>query len=80
MDVLHGSIAMFEQQAIRTVTFEFGVCNIDTRTFMQDYWYFFKEMGMTLSRVTSSGYLHRINSYKEFMEQMTTINYVAKSN
>jgi FkbM family methyltransferase len=77
LDVLRGSIAMLEKQAIGAITFEFGGCNIDTRTFMQDYWYFLKKLGMTLSRVTPCGYLYRIETYSEIMEQMTTTNFLA---
>jgi FkbM family methyltransferase len=78
LDALRGATKMFQSRSIFAVTFEFGGCNIDTRTFMQDYWYFFKELGMTLSRITSSGYLHRIENYSEALEQMITTNYIAE--
>jgi len=41
LDVLNGANKMFSESAIDMVTFEFGGCNIDTRTFMQDFFYFF---------------------------------------
>jgi FkbM family methyltransferase len=78
LDVLRGATKMFQSRSIFVVTFEFGGCNIDTRTFIQDYWYFFKELGMTLSRITPGGYLHRIDNYSEALEQMTTSNYIAE--
>ncbi len=77
LDVLKGARRMFSNNAIAAVVFEFGGCNIDTRTFMQDYWYFFKEAKMKLFRVTPGGYLFPIHSYSEVMEQMVTSNFVA---
>lgn len=79
LDVLRGAARMFARRAIGAVSFEFGGCNIDTRTFLQDYWYFFREARMQLHRVTPSGYLYRIDAYSETMEQMTTTNFVAVS-
>lgn len=77
LDVLKGARRMFSSNAIAAVVFEFGGCNIDTRTYMQDYWYFFKEAKMKLFRVTPGGYLFPIHSYSEVMEQMVTTNFVA---
>jgi len=77
LDAFAGARRMFEAKAIDIVTFEFGGCNIDTRTFFQDFWYFFSEINMKLFRITPSGYLCPIESYKEIHEQFTTTNFVA---
>ena len=77
LNVLRGATRMIMKKAIGAITFEFGGCNIDTRTFLQDYWYFFRDNGMRLYRVTPGGYLHPIDNYKEIMEQMVTTNFVA---
>jgi len=77
LDVLRGATEMMAKKAIGTIIFEFGGCNIDTRTFFQDYWYFFRDNNMFLYRLTPSGYLYPIESYKETMEQMVTTNFVA---
>lgn len=77
LDVLRGASSMFAKRSIGAATFEFGGCNIDTRTFFQDYWYFFRDAGMKLYRVTPSGYLYPIQAYREAMEQMVTTNFVA---
>ena len=77
LDVLKGARRMFSNNAIAAVVFEFGGGNIDTRTYMQDYWYFFKEAKMKLFRITPGGYLFPIHSYSEVMEQMVTTNFVA---
>lgn len=77
LDVLRGAAGMIGKKAVAAVTFEFGGCNIDTRTFFQDYWYFFEGSNMSLYRVTPSGYLHPIKAYSEALEQMVTTNFVA---
>ncbi|MGX2983471.1 hypothetical protein [Helicobacter sp. 23-1045] len=68
---------MFAKNAIDIATFEFGWCNIDTRTFFQDFWYFFKEQKMQLYRILPNGALYKIHTYKEIYEQFTTTNFVA---
>ena len=80
LDALAGALKMFATQSIDIVTFEFGGCNIDTRTFFQDFWYFFSEINFKISRITPSGYLYPIESYKEIHEQFRTINFMAVSN
>lgn len=77
LDVLNGASKMFADQSIDLVTFEFGGCNIDTRTFFQDFYYFFYEKKMQLFRITSSGYLFPIRKYKEQYEQFITTNFIA---
>lgn len=77
LDVLNGASKMFADQSIDIVSFEFGGCNIDTRTFFQDFYYFFNEKKMQLFRITPSGYLFPIRKYKEQYEQFITTNYIA---
>ena len=62
------------------VSFEFGGCNIDTRTFFKDFWYFFSEIEFSLFRITPSGYLFPLKSYQETYEQFRTMNFVALAN
>jgi len=80
LDALAGAKRMFAQKGIDMVTFEFGGCNIDTRTFFQDFWYFFNKLNMKIFRITPSGYLHFIESYKEIDEQFRTMNFIAIAN
>ena len=63
-------------QATRVIQFEFGGCNIDTRTFFQDYWYFFKEHNFDIYRITPLG-SEKITHYKESDEVFLTTNYIA---
>jgi hypothetical protein len=80
MDLLLGARRMFEKRAIRMATFEFGGCNIDTRTFYKDFFYFFRDNGMDLYRITPSGYLHPLPDYREIDEQYRTTNFAAIDN
>jgi len=79
LDALAGAGSMFDERAIDIVTFEFGGCNIDTRTFFQDFWYFFRGVDMDLFRIAPSGYLHPIRTYQEIHEQFRTKNFAALS-
>jgi FkbM family methyltransferase len=80
LDALYGAKRMFSTKSIDMVAFEFGGCNIDTRTFFQDFFYFFTEKNFNIFRITPSGYLHHIKSYSEIYEQFQTINFLAISN
>ena len=80
LDALAGAKSMFDTESIDIVAFEFGGCNIDTRTFFQDFWYFFIEINFKIFRITPSGYLYPIKLYKEVYEQFRTTNFVAVSN
>ncbi|HOX15127.1 MAG TPA: FkbM family methyltransferase [Smithellaceae bacterium] len=77
LDALAGARRMFDANLIDIVSFEFGGCNIDTRTFFQDFWYFFSGINMQIFRITPSGYLYPIDSYKEIYEQFRTMNFIA---
>jgi FkbM family methyltransferase len=76
LDVLNGATRMFSKAAISMVQFEFGGCNIDTRPFLKDFFYFFSDRGMRMARITPSGYLHEIRSYSEVQEQFRTSNFL----
>lgn len=77
LDVLTGGRAMFEARRIGMVAFEFGGCNIDTRTCLRDFFQYLGRFGMTIHRVTPSGYLHPIMRYGEAEELFLTTNFVA---
>jgi len=63
-------------EVTRVVQFEFGGCNIDTRTYFQDFWYFFREQNFDTYRVTPFG-AEKITRYKESDEYFATTNYIA---
>lgn len=60
----------------RVLQFEFGGCNIDTRTYFQDFWYFFKDRNFDIYRITPFG-AENIGRYNESDEYFTTTNYIA---
>ena len=62
---------------INVIQFEFGGCNIDTRTFWQDFWYFFTENNFDLYRITPFGKI-KITKYRELDEFFSTTNFLAK--
>lgn len=64
---------------IKIIQFEFGGCNIDTRTFFQDFWYFFKGTNFRIYRITPTG-CHLIPAYRELDEFFSTTNYIAVNN
>ena len=77
LDVLEGAAGLFARSAIDLVTFEFSGCNIDTRTFLVDFYRFFKNSQMALFRITPSGFLHPIEPYRERYEQFRCTNFLA---
>ena len=79
LDALVGAKRMFETKSIDMVSFEFGGTHIDTRTFFRDFWYFFTDAKMRIFRITPSGYLSPIDSYKEIHEQFAATNFIALS-
>jgi len=80
MDLFTGASRMIGRKAVKMITFEFGGCNIDTKTYFQDYFYFFRDMKMDIYRITPSGYLFPLPVYREIDEQFRTTNFVAISN
>lgn len=74
LDALNGSVEALAHT--RLVQFEFGGCNIDTRTFFQDFWYFFNERNFDLYRIAPGG-VARIDKYRERDEYFSTTNYLA---
>lgn len=65
--------------SVRIIQFEFGGCNVDTRTFFKDFWDFFTEKGFSLYRITPMG-VQAIFKYNEQEEAFTTTNFLAVNN
>lgn len=62
--------------ATNVLQFEFGGTNIDTRTYFQDFWYFFKDHNFDIYRITPFGN-EKIAQYTEKDEFFSTTNYIA---
>lgn len=73
--VLKGGKRMLGEGRVHLVQFEFGGCNIDSRTFFRDYFNFFKE-GYQLHRILSDG-LEPLPEYSERLEVFQSANYLA---
>jgi FkbM family methyltransferase len=75
--VLRGAGELLEARRIFAIQFEFGGCNIDSRTFFQDFWYFLTGHGFHLYRILPNGCLLALPRYKELYEQFRTTNFLA---
>ena len=75
LSVLNGAKQMIANSLIDYIQFEFGGCNIDSRTYFQDFYYFLKD-NYKIYKILRDG-LYEIKSYKESMEIFLTINYLA---
>lgn len=73
--VLKGGKKMFDEGRVKIVQFEFGGCNIDSRTFFRDYYNFFRE-DFVLYRILSNGLLP-LGKYSEKLEVFQSANYLA---
>jgi len=77
MDVFKGASRLLKNRKIKIVMFEFGGCNIDTRTYFQDFYYYFKSLGVSsLHRIAPTGNLVKVSQYSEDLEYFRTTNYV----
>src|SRR5205823_468681 len=77
LSVLRGAEEMIGAGAIGSLQFEFGGCNIDSRTYFQDFFYLL-DGRYFVYRILSRG-LARVRRYTEMDEVFTTTNYVALS-
>jgi FkbM family methyltransferase len=75
--VLKGAKKMLEANKIRFIQFEFGDCNINSRTFFKDFYLMLE--GYTLFRILPDG-LRRIGQYTPELEVFSTCNYLAVVN
>ena len=61
---------------VRVIQFEFGGCNIDTRTYFQDFWFLLTGAGFRLYRLGPAG-LAALTRYEEQDEAFITTNFFA---
>ena len=74
--VLQGAKELIERNKIQFIQFEFGGCNIDSRVFFQDFFYFLSPK-YKIFRVLKDG-LYPINEYSENLEVFSVTNYFAQ--
>jgi FkbM family methyltransferase len=73
--VLAGASHMLESRAIAIIQFEFGNCNIASRTYFQDFYYLL-EPNYRIYRILGQG-LCPVRGYRESQEVFLTTNYLA---
>lgn len=78
LKVFEGASKMLNSGGIDFIQFEFGGCNIDSKTYFQDFFYLLKD-NYKIFRIVKDG-LFQINQYKEMYEVFLTTNYLAKRN
>ena len=76
LKVLEGAKNMLSTGAITYIQFEFGGCNIDSRTFFQDFWYLLKDK-YTIYRIVQDG-LYPVKEYSERDERFINTNFFAE--
>jgi len=74
--ILEGSREMIDSKNIDFIQFEFGGCNIDSRTYFQNFYYLLKDK-YKIYRIMRDG-LYEIKQYKETYEIFITTNYLAE--
>lgn len=75
--VLKGTGSLLASGAIRLIQFEFGACNIDSRTFFKDFFYLLNPH-YRIYRILKDG-LEPVDKYTEACEVFLTTNYLAIS-
>ncbi len=75
LSCLLGASNMLKDRKIDFIQFEFGGCNIDSRTYFQDFWYLLKEE-YDLYRIVKNGMVP-IRKYNERLEIFKNINFLA---
>lgn len=73
---LEGAAEMIRNKKIDFIQFEFGGCNIDSRTYFQDFWYLLKD-NYKIYRIVRDG-LVQIHQYNERLEIFKNINFLAE--
>lgn len=74
--ILNGASKMLNSGSIDFIQFEFGGCNIDSRSYFQDFYNFLNNR-YKIYRIVKDG-LHRITMYKEIYETFITTNFLAE--
>ena len=73
---LSGARALLNNGQIKAIQFEFGTCNIDSRTYFRDFWHLLSDK-YNIYRLLKDG-RHPVTYYSEYDEVFATINYFAE--
>ncbi|MGZ3757422.1 MAG: FkbM family methyltransferase [Mucilaginibacter sp.] len=76
LNALFGAKNMIKAGKIKAIQFEFGICNIDSRTFFRDFWNLLSPQ-YNIYRLLKDD-LYPVTYYSEYDEVFATINYYAE--
>lgn len=77
---LRGAEHSLRTHTIRALSFEFGSANINSCTFLHDFWDLFQEMRYRLYRICPGGVLIPVRNYHEGLEYFRlATNYIASA-
>jgi FkbM family methyltransferase len=76
LEVLKGAGKLLSNCQIRFIQFEFGGCNLDSRTYLRDFFMLLNE-SYRIYRIVTDG-LHPLANYYEILECFTTTNFLAE--
>lgn len=76
LSALMGAQRLIEKESIRFIQFEFGGCNIDSRTYFRDFYLLLQDR-YNISRIVRDG-LRSVPRYTEAHELFATTNYFAE--
>jgi FkbM family methyltransferase len=78
LEALNGAKDLLGRKAIDAIAFEFGGCNIDSRTYIKDFWSLLvSKHQFSLYRVLPKQRLRRWTKYSESLEQFNWSNILA---
>jgi hypothetical protein len=78
LEALKGAESLLENHAIRAIQFEFGGCNIDSRTYIRDFWQLLHDRyNYSLYRLVPNRKLMKLEKYSESLERFTWQNLLA---
>lgn len=76
LSALKGAKNMIDGGNIDFIQFEFGGCNIDSRTYFKDFFLLLHDK-YDIYRILQNG-LYKIDKYSEYLEIFVTVNYLAQ--
>lgn len=74
---LEGGIETLRAGIVQALSFEFGQCNIASRTYLLDFWYLLNELSFTLNLIGPNGVLIPIRDYSPRYEVLRHSNFIA---
>ncbi len=77
LDVLKGAMTLLDKRRIKRIQFEFGGTHLDTRTSLQDFFYFLEPRGFAIHVIRPDGTIQPLGRYREIYEQYRTTNFLA---